>query len=266
MDPYPLDGKDPGKMSSSPGIDNSPAKIPVKSSGVDVWRVSLDAEKNSLDSLQQILSEDELIKATRLKSLKTRNHCIASRGFLRLIVAPYLDVKPTELRFQYGPHGKPALAEKFLNSGICFNVSHSHGLALYAVASGSMVGVDIEKILPDLAYAQMAARYFSPKEMETLQKLPPDQQREGFFNCWTRKEAYLKARGYGLDFPPDRFSVSLVPGEPTVLLDHTSDPREVSMWSIEDLDPGPGYSAGLAVLNRQAEKSRPDMAQTPVVQ
>jgi len=224
-----------------------PRKIDVITRHADVWCVSLEVEKDSLESLQRFLSKDERKKIQRLRFEKVRNSFIAGRYYLRVIVAPYLNTKPENLEFQYGPYGKPALAGKFESTGTCFNMSHSHGLALYAVTSGQAVGVDIEKVRPDLDCIKIAERYFSPQEVEALRNLPKDQQRQGFFNCWTRKEAYLKAKGEGFSSPADQFQVSLTPGEPAALLGHRLDPLEVAKWSIEDLDVGPDYTAALAV-------------------
>jgi 4'-phosphopantetheinyl transferase len=224
-----------------------PRKIDVLTRDAYVWCVSLEVDKDSLESFQQLLSEDERNKIKRLRFEKARNNFIAARYYLRLIVAPYLNAEPKDLEFKYGPYGKPLLAEKFESTGTCFNMSHSHGLALYAVTSGRAVGVDIEKVRLDLDCIKIAERYFSPQEVEALRKLPKDKQRQGFFNCWTRKEAYLKAKGEGFSSPADRFQVSLAPGEPAALIGHRLDPSEVSKWSIEDLNVGDVYTAALAV-------------------
>jgi 4'-phosphopantetheinyl transferase len=242
-------------MSITSYRDQVPWKVEVKSDHVDVWCVSLDLPLDSRDPFQQILSQEERVKARRFRSEKARNRFVAARCFLRRIIAPYTGVKPEDLRFQYGPHGKPALAKKSGNAGICFNMSHSHGLALYAVTTGRAVGVDIEKIRPDPDCIRIAENYFSPGEIEALRKLVGDQQRRGFFNCWTRKEAYLKAKGEGFSFPFDQFAVSLIPGETAALLYHRAGPLEVSKWSIEDLDAGPDYAAALAVEVGQAGES-----------
>jgi len=224
-----------------------PRKIDVIARDAYVWCVSLEADKDSLESFQVCLSEDERNKIKRLRFEKARNNFIAARYYLRFIVAPYLNAKPEDLEFKYGPYGKPLLAGKFESTGTCFNMSHSHGLALYAITSGKAVGVDIEKVRLDLDCIKIAERYFSPQEVEALRKLPKDQQRQGFFNCWTRKEAYLKAKGEGFSSPADQVQVSLAPGEPAALLGHSSDPSEISKWSIEDLDVDRGYTAALAV-------------------
>jgi 4'-phosphopantetheinyl transferase len=214
---------------------------------VYVWCVSLEVDKASLESFQQLLSKEERNKIKRLRFEKARNNFIAARYYLRHIVAPILNANPEDLEFQYGPYGKPLLAGKFESTGTCFNMSHSHGLALYAVTPGQAVGVDIEKVRPDLDCIKIAERYFSPQEVEALRRLSKDQQRQGFFNCWTRKEAYLKGKGEGFSSPADQVHVSLAPGEPAALLGHRLDPSEVSKWSIEDLDVGRGYTAALAV-------------------
>jgi 4'-phosphopantetheinyl transferase len=109
------------------------------------------------------------------------------------------------------------------------------------------VGIDIERIRFDVAVAEIAERFFSRREVATLQTLPTEEQRQSFFHCWTRKEAYIKARGEGLSLPLDQFDVSLAPGEPAAVLGTQQDPTEASCWSLQELTPAPGYVAALAV-------------------
>jgi 4'-phosphopantetheinyl transferase len=191
------------------------------------------------------LSPDERARAERFHFARDRDHFIAGRGLLRVILARYLETEPGTLRFEYGRHGKPRLAST-AGDGIRFNVAHSRGLALYAVAVGRELGVDIERIEPRLEQG-IAERFFSPGEIATLRSLPPPVQREAFFACWTRKEAYVKARGEGLTLGLDQFEVSMCPGEPAALLHTASDPDEARRWSLQELAPGPGYAAALAV-------------------
>jgi 4'-phosphopantetheinyl transferase len=176
-----------------------------------------------------------------------RKHYVAARAILRQIIAAYMEEKPERLEFQYGPNEKPALAEQFSSSGITFNMSHSYGLALYGVTLEREIGVDIEKIRQDMSITDLAKRFFSNREYEELIKLSAEQQKQGFFNCWTRKEAYLKATGQGLKFPLSHFDVSLTPGKPAAFLEHRTDPEQISLWSIVELDVGPGYAAALSV-------------------
>jgi len=151
------------------------------------------------------------------------------------------------LRFSYSPYGKPSLAEEFNVGALCFNLSHADGLALYAVTCGRQLGVDIERVRADLVDAQVAEQFFSPQEVAALRALSGNIQPQAFFNCWTRKEAYIKARGEGLSLPLDQFDVSLAPGEPAALLRTGGEPREVTRWSLKELSPGGDYVAALAV-------------------
>jgi 4'-phosphopantetheinyl transferase len=135
-----------------------------------------------------------------------------------------------------------------------FNLSHSHGLLLLAITRGREVGIDVEWIHAEFAGQgqEIAERFFSPNEVAKFCSLPTDQKAEAFFNCWTRKEAYVKAKGGGLSVPLDQFEVSLSPGEPAALL-HAASPRETSYWSMEELYPGPGYAAALVVKGRDLQ-------------
>src|SRR6185437_13365442 len=166
------------------------------------------------------------------------------------IIGHYLKTPPAAVRLVYGRHGKPGLAGGDAPPALTFNVSHSGDLALIALTRARMIGVDLEDIRPDFATLDVAARFFAPAEVAALWSLPSDQRVIGFFNCWTRKEAYVKARGEGLSAPLDQFVVSLVPGEPAALLRSDADPREVARWSLRALDLGPDRVGALAVEGR----------------
>src|SRR5207244_11453763 len=112
------------------------------------------------------------------------------------------------------------------------------------------VGIDLEYIRAEVADEPIAERFFASREIAALIGLPAPLRAEGFFNCWTRKEAYIKARGEGLTIPLDAFEVSLAPEEPAALLRVDSDPAEASRWSLQALAPGPGYVAAIAVEGR----------------
>ena len=214
---------------------------------VHVWRVSLDLKAARVQSLQQTLSGDERARAGRFHFQKDREHFVIARGVLRAILGRYLDMEPSQLRFCYGSHGKPALAQEAGEQALRFNVSHSHGLALYAIARGRELGIDLEYLRPQLADEQIAEQFFSLREVAVLRGLPADRQQKAFFDCWTRKEAYIKARGEGLSLRLDQFDVSLAPGEPAALLSSDGDPQEACRWVLRELSPGSGYVAALAV-------------------
>lgn len=222
----------------------APAGLALQQHEIHVWRVRLDAEGSDVRALYGLLTADERRRAARLVFDEDRDHFVVARGMLRLILGHYLSREPEHLRFCYNTYGKPALADN--EAQWRFNVSHSHGLALYAITRGREVGVDIEYMRPQVAAGHVAERFFSPQEVRTLRSLPREQQVQAFFDCWTRKEAFIKAVGEGLTLPLDQFDVSLTPGKPAALLRTRWNPAEATRWLLQALEPGPGYAAALA--------------------
>lgn len=200
-----------------------------------------------IQALSDILAPDESLRAGRFHFQKDRERFVVARGALRHILSGYLKTLPEQIHFSYNQYGKPALSEDGSRNLLSFNVAHSHEVALYAVARGREVGLDVELVREDFACREIAKRFFSAREVAALRTVPKEQQAMAFFNCWTRKEAYIKARGEGLSHPLDRFTVSLVPGETASLLSTDDDPQETSRWSLVELSPGAGYVAALAL-------------------
>jgi 4'-phosphopantetheinyl transferase len=207
----------------------------------------ISAEKSSY--FKSILSLDEQKRAGRFRKIRDAQRYVAARGSLRSLLGTYLAIEPDRLQFAYDPFGKPRLAGEETLTSIRFSVSHSGDLALFGFARGHKIGVDVERIRPDIDVEDLAARYFSPNEFKKLRSLPADRQREAFYCGWTRKEAYLKARGEGLSFPLDRVEVSLTPNEPAILK-ASGDPRLSRRWIVEHLSPAPGYIGAAAVEAR----------------
>lgn len=212
---------------------------------VHVWRASLKSTPPDIECLLNILGPDEQRRADKYHFKRDREHFIIARGALRKILSRYLDIAPERIRFTYSSYGKPGL-ESAMNK-LSFNVSHSNEVALYAVALGCEVGLDVEFIREDFASMEIAEHFFSRQEIAVLRTLPPSLQQHAFFNCWTRKEAYIKARGEGLSHPLDQFAVSCAPGEPAAILSTENDPLEISRWWLHELRPGSGYVAALAL-------------------
>lgn len=221
-----------------------PAKAGTTNNEVHVWRLDLDLPSPVLHQLRDTLDPAEISRADRFHFEKHRSQFIAARGLLRTILGNYLNLEPRMLRFGYGGQGKPFLPDA---STLRFNLSHSAGMALIAVTLNREVGIDLEHIRPEFATETIAEQFFSTQETTTLRALSADVQPEAFFNCWTRKEAYLKARSDGLSFPLDQFSVSLIPGEPAALLSFPGEPDEIARWSVIHLNPGSGYVGALVV-------------------
>ena len=213
---------------------------------VHVWRRKLDETPANVTRLLATLADDEKSRAERFHFQRDRDRFVVSRGTLRSILGCYLDMAPAALRFSYSDHGKPALAGEH-QSELRFNVSHSHELALFAIGETRELGVDLEWVRADVADEKIAERFFSAEEIRVLRSLPREIQSEAFFNCWTRKEAYIKALGDGLSMPLSRFVVSLAPGEPPALLsaNGSQEDPEVSRWSLRELHPGIGYKGAV---------------------
>jgi len=235
----------------SPAWPPSPESVDLSIDEVHVWAASLDLAREQLERLKLTLAEDERRRAERFYFEKDRRHYIVARARLRAILARYLQSEPGRIRFSYNPYGKPLLADEPPSHGVRFNASHSHGMALYAITRGREIGIDLEYVQTRIDNDRIAERFFSDREIALLHSLPGQARARAFFNCWTRKEAYIKAKGVGLSIPLKSFDVSLTPGEPAELLRTEDDPQEASRWSLKELTPGPGYVAALAVEGHQ---------------
>ncbi|MBI4531872.1 MAG: 4'-phosphopantetheinyl transferase superfamily protein [Candidatus Latescibacteria bacterium] len=227
--------------------ETPPAHVRLDEGDVHVWLVWLEQLTWHIPNLERILSADERLRVERFAFRQDRDRFIVGRGLLRVLIGRYLRRTPQELCFDYGQYGKPTVVVEDGSVDLRFNVSHSQGVVLYAVACHREVGVDVERVRAEFAVEPIAERYFSTREVEALQALPVAVREEAFFTCWTRKEAYVKATGKGFSLPLDQFEVSLVPGGPAVLLRTDWDPQEVSRWALQALSPGQGYVAALAV-------------------
>ena len=224
-----------------------PHNLKLAHDEVHVWRSSLQAPLAVIEHLRRVLSTEETTKANRFRFEKDRHHYIVARGLLRTLLGRYLGLKPEQLHFGYNAYGKPELLFPQLASPLQFNVSHSHELALHAFTYGRELGVDVEYMRTNIEYDELAKHSFSPYEQGVLGTLSAEVKQQAFFNCWTRKEAYIKARGMGLSLDLDLFDVSLRPGEPIALLGSREDQREVVRWRFRELDPGLDYAGALAV-------------------
>jgi 4'-phosphopantetheinyl transferase len=216
-------------------------KLELRESEVHIWRAYIHRTETVLDQLESTLSTDEQVRANRFVFRHDRDCFVGTRGILRELLARYLSCSPDGLQFDYSAQGKPSLRAEIFKQSIQFNVSHSHGLALLAFSVGRDLGVDIEFVRSSFAIEEIADRYFSAREVAELKALPPTMRAEGFFLCWTRKEAYIKARGEGLQIPLDSFHVSLTPGMPERLQSLDS-----FRWNLRSLSPDPRYVGALA--------------------
>jgi 4'-phosphopantetheinyl transferase len=223
---------------------SSPDSLKLERRHVDIWRISLNLTVDSVKLLFSSLSADETQRAIRFHFPADRDRFIAAHGILREILGRYLRYKPSELAFSVNQYGKPAL----VNSDLEFNLSHSGDFALLAITQGRKIGVDVERIRTNMELENIASHNFSRLEISELMALPPEQREIGFFNCWTRKEAYIKAHGLGLSLPLDSFDVSLSPDQPVIFrAARHNNSQESIRWTLCSLDINPNYAGALAV-------------------
>jgi 4'-phosphopantetheinyl transferase len=220
------------------GWDVAPSSLALRSGEVDVWAFDVACPAEELSAYEAILALDERARASRFHFERDRSRFTCVRGSLRTLLGGYLGAGPVDIAFEYGIHGKPALARRH-GSPLKFNVSHSDGVALMAISHGVEVGIDVEAIRPMADANQLAARFFSPRETAELRALPP----ASFFTCWTRKEAYLKARGLGLAQQLRAFSVTISPAATPLVVDDKD--GEGALWPIHELPALAGYAAAL---------------------
>jgi 4'-phosphopantetheinyl transferase len=219
-----------------------PANFKLSPDEVHVWRASLAPDKEVLERLESQLPPQERLRANQFAFTTDRDRFIAGRATLRQLLGAYLGRRPGELILEYGPHGKPVLRTQAPYWWIRFNLSHAHNVALYAFARGRELGIDLEKIQPEFPGHELAEHFFSPGELSELRGLPTGMRAQGFFTCWTSKEAYLKACGYGLTLPLNSFDTSSVPGFPREL--RSADHRK---WKLYPFEPAPEFVAAVVV-------------------
>lgn len=220
-----------------------PDSLNLESHHVDVWRISSALTADSVKLFFSSLSNDEKQRAARFHFPLDRDRYIVSHGSLRDILGRCLHCQPSDLAFSVNQYGKPSLTDSKLE----FNLSHSNDFTLIAITQGRRIGVDVEHIRTDMELENIANRNFSKSEITELLSLPPEQREAGFFNCWTRKEAYIKAHGMGLSLSLDGFDVSLFPDQPAILRATRPDSQEATRWSLLALDVAPNYAGALAV-------------------
>ena len=230
---------------------HSPPDLPA--GRVHLWSLRLDPPAEQVAALERLLARDELERARRFRFERHQRQYIVGRGALRTLLGAYLGLPPERIEFAYGPRGKPFLAPTLAGRGPQFNLSNSDERALIGLVRGLEIGVDLEyrKPMPDCE--EIAERFFSESERQVLRALPPALKEEAFFNCWTRKEAYLKAVGEGLAAPLDSFDVTLAPGEPARMLTLRGDAEPARRWFFHPLVPAPEYVGALALESAEAD-------------
>lgn len=222
--------------------------ISIKSDEVHIWQLFIQKPLFSFEESRMLSGEERAI-ARKFYFQKDRARYIASHSTLRILLGNYLQVDPSDLKFAYNQYGKPVLKDAKLS----FNMSHSDEHAVYAFVRKHEIGIDIEKIRPDFATQEVAEKFFSNYEASVFWSLPASGKTEAFYNCWTRKEAFIKAVGEGLSYPLKDFDVTLAPGEPAKLLKVRGCVEGASGWTLQEIPVTAGYKAAVAIKAKYLE-------------
>jgi 4'-phosphopantetheinyl transferase len=198
---------------------------------VDLWYAFPDAIvlPQLLAAYHQLLSPDEAARRQRFLFEKNRHQFLVTRALVRTVLSQYAEVDPRAWVFTANPHGRPSVAEP-AGVAVDFNISHTDGLVVCAVAAGANLGVDAERLEMRRVKLEVARRFFAPEEAAALDGLPAAEQGPGFFQLWTLKEAYIKARGLGLFMSLGDFAFTLSPGRPPKITFVRSDEDDPDRW------------------------------------
>lgn len=220
---------------------------------VHVWQGSLALPDHARRDLWALLNKEEREQAEQYRSERDRERFAAAHGVLRILLADYLAVPPTELRFVAGPHGKPDLVRPSGRRGgraLRFNLAHSGERALFAFSGGRALGVDLEEIDSRTAHPAIADKFFAPGERSIILAHSPSERPHIFTRLWTLKEAYLKALGLGLTQPLNSFEIGFEGGAPKLVTPLKTHPGD---WCLRELDVAPGYAAAICVEGSDCE-------------
>jgi 4'-phosphopantetheinyl transferase len=214
---------------------------------VHLWCGSYNDMQPYFQLLSQPLSKTERMRGEKYRFPNDRHNYVIRHGILRFLIGRYLYVNPKEIRFGVNEFGKPLIESTWRGDPLHFNMSTSNKMVLYAVARGRRVGVDMEFIKPMEDMDAIVESCFSFDENAEFNALPAKKRQEAFYQCWTQKEAFVKALGDGLFRRLDQFDVSVTPGTPAELRRTAWDPDEAARWTLKTITPAAGYIASLAV-------------------
>ena len=228
---------------TSARLETAPGRA-LGDNAIHVWQIGLLATSDVIADCRAILDVSEQERAGRYIADVHRNRFILARASLRLLLGRYLDRDPRDVTFAYNAHGRPEISPA-PRPPLAFNLSHSGDTAMLAVTRLPAVGIDLEYHRKPDRIADLAERFFATAEVRQWRDLPQELRLAGFFAGWSRKEAYIKAHGRGLNYPLDRFVISLDPREPARILATLDDPAEAARWRIENLNCPVDCSAAL---------------------
>ncbi|NWF98178.1 MAG: 4'-phosphopantetheinyl transferase superfamily protein [Nitrospirae bacterium] len=219
----------------------------IEKNEVHVWEINLGSDLSKVEKYLPILSDEEKKKASAFRFSDDRERYIISHAVLRLLLSKYSGEKPEEIVFYNNNYGKPYIMLNPDLPKIFFNISHSHKMAVIAISNGYEIGIDIEYLLRKINFEDIARRFFSNIENKKLNSLSGNLRKEAFFRCWTRKEAYLKAKGVGISGSFKSFEVSIFPEENPEIIAIDGQHSDEDNWSLFDIIHIHNYIGAIAV-------------------
>lgn len=221
--------------------------LPFNAVHVDLVHTDSAEAIARLDACRAVLSEEEAGRMARLVFERDRRRFLLTRALVRSMLSRYASVPPAGWSFIANVHGRPEILDRPRGvPDLRFNLSHTDGLIACAVTIGREVGVDVEHIGRRLTH-DVAGRFFAPREVDDLKALPADEQSRVFFDYWTLKEAYVKARGLGLALPLGDFAFTLAPPSPPQIRFEPGLEDDPATWQFVQDWPTPHHRLGLAV-------------------
>lgn len=230
-------------MKMSTNLWNQRSETPYLSGNMlHIWKIMLPLDEDLLSRLQSHLSNDEIQRLNNIIVDLDKKKFIAARGILRELIGSYLTIAPHKIQFSQNPYGKPYLAENLLT----FNVSHSHDCIIFGFTHDDPLGVDIEYCKVDFDLLSVAQDFCTNNELQKLLSLTEEERSLGFYRCWTRKEAVLKAIGLGLYFPLKALEVSLLSTEAISIINLEEKLSNNTRWNLMEINPAQNYIGAIA--------------------
>ena len=219
-------------------------QLSLPSDHLHIWSVCKNAHEDRLATYWDLLDATEKSRALKYRFQKDRSCFIIARGVLRLLIGNYLESAPDQIEFQFGYNGKPFVLN---NRALQFNISHSGDTILLGFIQEHTIGIDVEYTKRKVDVKKIAKLFFSEEEVISLFALDQTYHTQAFYNCWTRKEAFIKAMGSGLAFPLDQFVVSLDSTKEATLIDTKWDKKEKEKWMLHAIEPSKDYIGAVSV-------------------
>jgi 4'-phosphopantetheinyl transferase len=213
----------------------------------DIWLVHIPDVIHKSNYYEQLLVKEEIEKANHFVFLKDKLRYVITHGILRLLLSDKLKVPAREIVLNFNSFGKPFLPTEWNPNSLFFNLSHSNLGIVLAFSRDRDLGVDLEYIKKDIPFMDIAKQFFSQTEYQELLSTPEFARLQSFYQGWTRKEAFIKAKGMGLSIPLYSFDVSISQGKLPELLRSSEDPNDLVKWKLIDLITWPDYSSALCI-------------------